>query len=112
MVNRPWSVGGPRVMFFEDQVADDSAAPALQRTLKISLPAGDDADMIALLGDLLGWREDSAATARLHLQGQADVVLVRSADPALARLLERAGLDRLVRPLRLPALEQLMVVAG
>jgi hypothetical protein len=99
-------------MLFEDQVAAAAAAPAIERTLKISLPAGDDAEMIALLGDLLGWRRASAGTARLHLQGKANVVLVSSNDPGLDKVLERNGLDRLVRPLRLGALEQLMVVAG
>lgn len=99
-------------MFSEDQLAAAEAAPTIERTLKISLPAGDDAEMIALLGDLFGWRQADAGTARLHLRGKADVVLVSSSDPGLDQVLERNGLDRLVRPLRLGALEQLMVVAG
>lgn len=99
-------------MIFEEQLAAAKAAPTIERTVKISLPVGDDADMIGLLAELLGWRQACDAPARLQLQAVADVVHVSSDDPGLDRLLERAGLDRLVRPLQLGALEQLMVVAG
>lgn len=58
---------------------------------------------------------DSAADSerpRLVLRGEDRIIRVTTADPALVPVLAAAGVDRLVMPVALPAIEQLMVLAG
>jgi hypothetical protein len=88
-------------------------APFLNtRTLCLGLPPCDDTEAISLMFDILGWQQTDRESARLRLDPGSGVVLVTTADPDLAHSLACAGLDRLTLPVALPALEQLMVVAG
>jgi hypothetical protein len=52
------------------------------------------------------------APPRLLLWHEAGVIMVAAADVMLAAQLARLGLDRLVLPLALPALEDLLAYAG
>lgn len=88
-------------------------APILAtRTICLDLPSGDDSEAIGLMFDILGWKAADHDSARLRLHGAAGVVHVSTADAGLTHSLACAGLDRLTLPVALPALEQLMVVAG
>jgi hypothetical protein len=88
-------------------------APILNtHTLCLALPPGDDTEAISLMFEILGWQQTDRELARLRLDPGAGVVHVSTTDPDLAHNLARAGLDRLTLPVVLPALEQLMVVAG
>ncbi len=86
----------------------------------IDLPPSDDAECARLLFEILGWQLVTAnpgqPAPRLQLvappDGEASMILVATGDPALADVLARNGLDRLMRPLSLAALEQLVVFAG
>lgn len=88
-----------------------------------------EADKIMLIFSILGWQVqgldvdagqiDNPGAAgpehsgpRLMLRGGDTVIHVTTADSALTPVLAAAGLDRLVMPVALPALEQLMVLAG
>lgn len=83
------------------------------RTYSIDMPAGDAADTVRLLFEIMGWQVQAAAAGpRLRLHGDDRMLCADTDDPALAAVLARNGLDRLLLPLALPALEQLMVCAG
>lgn len=75
-----------------------------------------EAEKISLLFEILGWSVTDDANwdrpARLTLSGNGDIIDVAIDDDAIAPILATAGLDRLVMPVSLPALEQLMVFAG
>jgi hypothetical protein len=75
-----------------------------------------EAEKIGLMFEILGWsvaaHDGSAETARLTMRANGNIIEVTADDRALAPVLAAAGLDRLVMPVSLPALEQLMVFAG
>lgn len=75
-----------------------------------------EAEKISLLFEILGWsvvEQDSLTRPpRLAMQARGNIIEVAIDDPELKPLLAAAGLDRLVMPVALPALEQLMVFAG
>lgn len=102
--------------------ADVAAAPAIDvGHLPWTL-----AEPIALLFDLLGWRvlgapagaaspalaPAGACPARLVLRPAPGLILVTCADGQRAATLAAAGLDRLVLPPALPALEDLAALAA
>jgi hypothetical protein len=83
------------------------------RTYSLDVPPGEAADTVQLMFEILGWRPVAAADRpRLQLRGTDPMLTVAADEPALAAVLARNGLDRLLLPLSLPALEQLMVCAG
>jgi hypothetical protein len=75
-----------------------------------------EAEKISLLFEILGWsvtmQDGRADTARLTLRANGNIIEVAIDDSGVAPMLAAAGLDRLVMPVSLPALEQLMVFAG
>lgn len=75
-----------------------------------------EAEKISLLFEILGWsvaEQDSlAGPARLTMRANGNIIEVAIDDSGMAPLLAAAGVDRLVMPVSLPALEQLMVFAG
>lgn len=75
-----------------------------------------EAEKISLLFQILGWSvaEDDGMgdPARLTMRARGNIIEVAIDDSGMAPSLVAAGLDRLVMPVSLPALEQLMVVAG
>ena len=92
------------------------------RLLMIDMPAGEEAETVRLMFEILGWQVVDAADpvdgaqpmggARLHARAAGRVLVVHSGDARLRGLLARHGLDRLTLPPALPALEQLMLLAG
>lgn len=70
------------------------------------------AEQIALLFIILGWRLVPARPARLALVRGGGCIRVVPADPALVAPLAAVGLDRLVLPVSLAALEDLATLAG
>lgn len=70
------------------------------------------AEQIILLFTILGWRLAPAGPARLALFLDGNCIRVVPDDPALLAPLAAAGLDRLVLPLSLAALEDLAALAG
>ncbi|WP_353216150.1 hypothetical protein [Sandarakinorhabdus sp.] len=65
-----------------------------------------------LTADLLADSSADSERPRLVLRGEDRIIRVTTADPALVPVLAAAGVDRLVMPVALPAIEQLMVLAG
>jgi hypothetical protein len=94
--------------------ADADEAPCLS----VDGLSPHDTELVSLLFAILGWRvlavdsEPPDGLARLHMRPVGDIVCVTTPDPALAPRLAATGLDRLVRPLELHALEHLSVLAG
>lgn len=93
-----------------------------RRVALVGLPPAQ-AEIVGLMFAILGWEVAdmcadclSAAPPRLLMEARDGIIHVRAGDPALAStlapVLAANGLDRLVMPVSLPALEQLMVVAG
>ncbi len=70
------------------------------------------AEQIILLFTILGWRPVPAGPARLALFLDGGGIRVVPDDPALVAPMAAAGLDRLVLPLSLAALEDLAALAG
>jgi hypothetical protein len=92
------------------------------RRLSIRGLPPDAADVVTLLFEILGWQVVTAGTEKAafgtrfamtpgEMPGDG-VVHVTTDDPALTQRLAATGLDRLVLPFSLAALEQLSVVAG
>lgn len=79
------------------------------------IPEGE-AEKISLLFQILGWTVASSASvagrARLTMSAVGNIIEVAVDDGGISHVLAAAGLDRLVMPVPLPALEQLMVFAG
>lgn len=79
-----------------------------------------EAEKIGLLFEILGWSVAApgpepaagATAARLTMRARGNIIEVAIDDGAVAPTLAANGLDRLVMPVPLPALEQLMVFAG
>ena len=93
-------------------VSPDGGDAALVRTAHlVDMPEGA-GEIITLMLEILGWQQVPRERARLCLRGADGVIAVEAACPVVARQLAANGLDRLVLPVALPALEQLMVVAG
>lgn len=65
-----------------------------------------------LLFTILGWQIVADGPARLVMYSDDGCIRVVADDPALAGPLAAAGLDRLVLPLSLAALEDLATLAG
>jgi hypothetical protein len=82
------------------------------RRLSIDGLAPHDSETIALLFEILGWQVVSAGLSRLSMTGAGGIIHVDTDDPDLALRLALAGLDRLVSPLNLAALEHLAFLAG
>jgi hypothetical protein len=87
----------------------------------------EEAEKISLMFQIMGWSvvtDDPVATpmipqpmfgaqpARLSMQAAGNIITVASDDRRVMAQMAAAGLDRLVMPVSLPALEQLMVFAG
>jgi hypothetical protein len=96
------------------------------RDITLSGVSPDEAEKICLLADILDWQAHAktvggdaegesgvpTAAARLTLRQAGTVIRVETDDPELRRQLARMGLDRLVPPVPLLALEQLLMFAG
>jgi hypothetical protein len=92
------------------------------RRISIDGLSPHDRETITLLFEILGWQVESAGPVRLamphitaprlSITGHGGIIHVASDDPDLVPRLAATGLDRLVRPLNLAALEQLAVLAG
>lgn len=100
------------------------------RDITLSGVSPDEAEKICLLADILDWQAHAkniggdaegeaegesgapSASARLTLRQAGLVIRVETDDPELRRQLARMGLDRLVPPVPLLALEQLLMFAG
>jgi hypothetical protein len=82
----------------------------------------DEAESIRLLAEILGWQVQEHVDSwlpdapdegvRLVLRHEQGVLRAEAADPGVRRQLARQGLDRLVTPVPLMALEQLFTFAG
>ena len=93
-----------------------------QRRISIAGLSPVDTETISLLFEILGWRlvpagpiacsARSASGARLSVTRQGAIIHVDTDDPDLAQQLATNGLDRLVPPLNIAALEQLSMFAG
>ncbi|OYQ27631.1 hypothetical protein CHU93_10215 [Sandarakinorhabdus cyanobacteriorum] len=109
-------------MYIANDVPSRHAGCHEVRSVWIDLPPGDERDKLWLMFEILGWQVSGPAAAgghdkpaqdcRLQLCSRGRVVAVATTDHQLAAVLARQGLDRLIMPVALPALEQLMVVAG
>lgn len=78
-----------------------------------------EAEKISLMFEIMGWAVVGdggpglqAAESRLAMQRVGNIITVACDDDDVRRTLAAAGLDRLVMPVSLPVLEQLMVFAG
>jgi hypothetical protein len=75
-----------------------------------------EAEKISLLFQILGWSvavpDALHGPARLTMRAVGNIIEVAIDDGGILPTLAAAGLDRLVMPVPLPALEQLMVFAG
>lgn len=80
--------------------------------ISLSGLAPDIAEIIGLTFEIMGWRVVDDAPARLAFVQGDGVVQVVPDCAALAGRMARLGLDRLVQPVSVAALERLMVVAG
>lgn len=78
-----------------------------------NLPAAE-AETIRLMFQIMGWAVigNDPHGSRLAMRAQGNIIEVACDDRRLAATLATAGLDRLVMPVSLLALEQLMVFAG
>ena len=76
----------------------------------------EEAEKISLMFQIMGWSVVTddllAPPARLSMQAAGNIIMVACDDRQVMAQLAAAGLDRLVMPVSLPALEQLMVFAG
>ncbi len=93
------------------------AGASERNCLSVDNLSPDETELIMLLFEILGWRVVTAKAkqqrgARLRMARVDGVIQVATDDPALARQLARAGLDRLVTPLNLAAMEHLSTLAG
>lgn len=108
-------------------VASVRADVRSSRRIILSGVSPDEAEKTCLLAEILGWdammvephefacssgAADLRASARLVLRQPGTVIVVETSEPALGRQLARMGLDRLVLPVPVQALEQLLVFAG
>lgn len=92
------------------------------RRISIDGLSPHDRETITLLFEILGWQVVAAglsrlsltglSAARLSITGAGGIIHVTSDDPDLAPRLAATGLDRLVPPVNVAALEQLAVLAG
>lgn len=92
------------------------------RRISIAGLSAVDAETIALLFEILGWQLVPAGQERhrslygnfprLSVRRRGGIVHVDTDDPHLALRLAANGLDRLVPPLNIAALEQLAMFAG
>jgi hypothetical protein len=92
------------------------------RRISIDGLSPHDRETITLLFEILGWQVVTAGLARLtmprftvprlSISGSDGIIHVASDDPDLVPRLAATGLDRLVLPLNLAALEQLAFLAG
>jgi hypothetical protein len=88
------------------------------RLLRIDGLLPHDSETITLLFEILGWQvlavRDGCALMgeRLSMIMAGGIIHVITDDPELAPRLAATGLDRLVPPVSLAALEQLSVLAG
>jgi hypothetical protein len=71
-----------------------------------------DTETVGLLFEILGWQVVAAGLARLSMTLAGGIIHVASDDPDLAPRLAATGLDRLVPPVNLAALEQLAFLAA
>lgn len=89
------------------------ADAGVARRISVDGLSQDETEIIRLLFEILGWQVATADPhARLHLFREEGVIHVHTACPERAAVLAAGGLDRLVAPLSLAALEQLSVLAG
>jgi hypothetical protein len=91
------------------------------RRISVGGLSPDDTELVTLMFEILGWQvahacpadgEDAADGALLAMRLVDGVVRVATVDRGLAPRLAATGLDRLVTPLNLAALEHLGVLAG
>jgi hypothetical protein len=96
--------------------ASERADAGVARRISLGGLSQDETETIRLLFEILGWQVAIVGAndrlARLHLFREEAVIRVATACPDRARVLAVNGLDRLVAPLNLAALEQLSVLAG
>ena len=102
--------------------ASERADACTSRNIILSGVSPDEAEKICLLAEILDWQAHARgiagqpgvtlASARLVLRQSGVVIRVETDDPALRQQLARMGLDRLVPPVPLLALEQLLMFAG
>ena len=80
----------------------------------------EEAEKISLLFQIMGWSvvsadqavADGAGSARLSMRAAGNIITVACDERPVMAQMAAAGLDRLVMPVSLAALEQLMVFAG
>lgn len=104
------------------QAASVRADACQNRLIILSDLSPDESEKICLLAEILGWQARverlgadegaSEAAARLVLRQVGTVILVEADDQGVREQLARLGLDRLVPPVPLMALEQLLTFAG
>lgn len=88
------------------------------RRLSIDGLPPHEAELVALLFEILGWQVVASGgasgppKARLSMTLTGGIIHVATDDAGLAPRLAASGLDRLVLPVSLAALEQLSVLAG
>lgn len=109
-------------MFIANDVPCRRGSTDAARCVSIDMPAGEDHDIVCLMFEVLGWQLAGPVRAggtpgadgdcRLQIRSVGGVLHIGTGDRRLAGLLACCGLDRLTLPVALPALEQLMVVAG
>lgn len=109
-------------MFILRPAPSERADACFSRRISLSGLPPDEAEKICLLAEILGWQAhehaETAATdapgegVRLVLRLAGSVIRVDVIDPDVRRQLARQGLDRLVPPVPVLALEQLFAFAG
>ena len=109
-------------MFILQQAASERADACSNRGIILLGLLPGEGEKICLMAEILGWQahidvadadpEAAGVPARLVLRQAGTVICVEAEDGDVARQLARQGLDRLVMPVPLSALEQLLMFAG
>ena len=124
------------IVFILRQAASERADACTNHRISLSGLAPDEAEKIFLLAEILGWQariangvavgvagaacgadadcdsEAAVSPPRLVLRQVGGVIRAEADDPGVRQQLACQGLDRLVAPVSLIALEQLLMFAG
>jgi hypothetical protein len=106
--------------------ASERADACSNHCIHLSGLSPDEDEKICLLAEILGWQvkreapgliepvrgAEEGAGVRLLLRQHDGIIRVEAADPELRQQLARQGLDSLVSPVPLMALEQLLMFGG